>query len=142
MKPFVLLVDEDDDLMKLYRRAFRNSGFEIMQATGLNLLFEYLELVERLPDLIILDLMMPPGERYGLRESEKGLRTGELVYRDLRQLYPAVPIIFLTNIRELADLEDIAASDPNVFVTRKLEYTPFKLVDKALQILGREVAQF
>lgn len=53
----VLIIEDDPILLKMYRRKFENSGFDVSTATeGEAGIFEA---VNGQPDFIILDLMMP-----------------------------------------------------------------------------------
>ena len=78
--PTLLIVDDDDDILALLTRFFRSYNYEVSVAhNGVEM---FAALAERLPDLVILDLMMP-GED-GLVLCRK-LRTGS-----------ELPVIMLT----------------------------------------------
>ena len=49
------------------------------------------------PDLIFVDVMMPPGSRYSSKETSGGMFTGVFLAHDLRALFPQTPIAFLTS---------------------------------------------
>ena len=44
-------------------------------------------------DIFVLDVMLPPGSRYGGEETHDGLITGLYLAREVRQRFPFVPII-------------------------------------------------
>jgi CheY-like chemotaxis protein len=75
---------------------------------------------------IILDIMMPFGKRYDARQTLQGLRTGTVLYSDIRRFYPTTPVLALTNVVNGDVLEDLE-SDPLVTVVQKLDYTPNEL---------------
>lgn len=47
-------------------------------------------------DLVILDVMMPPGDSFD-KDSNHGLITGYLIYKSFRKASPDLPILFYTN---------------------------------------------
>lgn len=48
------------------------------------------------PDLVIWDVIMPPGS-LGLERTRRGLRTGEEVIAEVQRLLPGVPTLMFTN---------------------------------------------
>lgn len=48
-------------------------------------------------ELVILDVMMPPGTSFSKEESNHGLKTGYLIYKRFRAAAPNLPIMFYTN---------------------------------------------
>ena len=88
----VLVVDDDESIQATLRDLLEDEGYQVLTANdGLDALDQ---LTPILPDLILLDLMMPRMDGYAFVE--------ELSRRGLR---PAVPVIVLTadgNIRQKA----------------------------------------
>jgi CheY-like chemotaxis protein len=79
----ILVVDDDEDLRILARKALIRGGHEVMEATGGA---EALQVIERQPpDLVLLDLLMPPPDGF---EILRILRSRESTH--------AVPVIVLT----------------------------------------------
>jgi len=114
------------DVMSYYVQALCDSGFEVVKC----------HTVEELPILakqerysvIILDIMMPPGQEYSPDETWHGLRTGITVAHDLEEICPGTPIIILTNVR-MSELLAQVNKLPNVArVFSKEECPPLKLV--------------
>ncbi|MFH1936314.1 MAG: response regulator [Bacteroidota bacterium] len=91
MRRRVLLIDDEKVAMQFYIKALRESGYEVIQVCDPDEAVEYMENSdERTPDIIILDIMLPPGNRFrGRPDVEEGLRTGVLLYPELhyRTLY-------------------------------------------------------
>lgn len=57
MPPVILVVDDEPDMLDLLRLILRRGGWEVVTAASGN---EALQLADRyLPDLILLDIMMP-----------------------------------------------------------------------------------
>jgi len=66
MRKKILLVDDNNDLLELLRLSFKNAGFSIITATnGLEALKKACSL---LPDLVLLDLMLPELDGFGVCE--------------------------------------------------------------------------
>lgn len=61
----VLIVEDDDELRRLYRQALALAGYEVREARGG---FEALRhLDNRPPDVVVLDLMMPGVDGFTVR---------------------------------------------------------------------------
>ncbi len=79
----ILVVDDDEDLRILARKALTRAGHEVIEASGGA---EALELIdERKPDLVLLDLLMPPPD---------GLETLRIIRS--REETRSLPVIVLT----------------------------------------------
>jgi len=79
----ILVVDDDEDLRILARKALLRSGHKVMEASGGA---EALELIARdKPDLVLLDLLMPPPD---------GLETLRIIRS--REATRSLPVIVLT----------------------------------------------
>ncbi|MCZ8513288.1 response regulator transcription factor [Paenibacillus filicis] len=84
----ILLVDDDSYIRELMRVSLQGEGFTLTEAANGR---EALELLERAPaDLVVLDLMMP-------------LMDGWELCRELRRLYPDLPLLMVTAKSETAD---------------------------------------
>jgi CheY-like chemotaxis protein len=79
----VLIIDDDEDLRVLARRALQKAGHRVIEAAGG---YEGIGMIEQLkPDLVLLDLFMPPPDGF---EILRHLRSRE----ETRQL----PVVVLT----------------------------------------------
>jgi len=65
----ILIVDDEANIRRMIGALLRSEGFEVAEAPGGNQALLTLE--ETRPDLILLDLMMPPGPG-GLETLENG----------------------------------------------------------------------
>ena len=84
------------------------------------------------PDLILLDIMMPPGERYRHGRCQNGVETGVLLARTITAEYADLPIVVLTQLGS-SDIHDKMRHIGQVKdVIFKLDCTPFQLVEKIL----------
>lgn len=83
-KKHILIIDDDQQIRRLFGAKLATAGFEVMYATGGN---EGRELARRFqPDLILLDIRMPDGDGYTVAKR----------LREERQT-AALPVVFLTN---------------------------------------------
>jgi DNA-binding response OmpR family regulator len=80
----LLLVDDDVDLLQMLERRLGNDGYEVVAVDGGRQAL--LALQRRLPDLAIVDILMP--EMDGFQVAEEIKKRGD------------IPIIFLTSVRE------------------------------------------
>lgn len=97
-KPLMLVIDDDEDLRVLMRVMLGKADFDVVDAAdgeaGLALMRT------RFPDLIILDLMMPKLDGFG-------------VLRGMQAAGLKTPVIIVTGYSEKAN-EQILRSEPNV----------------------------
>ncbi|MCU1378366.1 MAG: response regulator with CheY-like receiver domain and winged-helix DNA-binding domain [Acidimicrobiales bacterium] len=65
----VLLVDDEPDILLMLRMAFEDEGHEIVMAADGRMALE--RLVEHLPDVVLLDMMMPVVDGWGVLDAMK-----------------------------------------------------------------------
>jgi two-component system, OmpR family, alkaline phosphatase synthesis response regulator PhoP len=116
MRKKILIVEDDTDLLEMLRLSFKSAGFSIATATnGIEALKKVRSL---LPDLIVLDLVLPELD---------GFAVCEILRKD--RATATIPIIMLTGLSSeftrFAGLES-GATD---YVTKPV--TPSELVSKA-----------
>ena len=61
MSPRVLLVDDEANIRRMVGALLQSDGFETVEAADGNAAM--LKIVDDAPDVVLLDLMMPPGDR-------------------------------------------------------------------------------
>ena len=118
MKQKILLIEDDQDLMHLYRIGLENAGFAVL--TSRNGLEGISMALEKKIDLILLDLMMP-------------LADGKDVLSMLRlnEKISDVPIIIISNLNPgTVDLSEI--DDQVIDYWLKSELTPKTLSSKLI----------
>jgi DNA-binding response OmpR family regulator len=89
-------------------------------------------------DLIILDIMMPHLGRYDVALTEEGLKTGYYVFKDIRSLYPTVPVIVMTNVTDESTLSLFPSDDVNLSVRKKGDFPPLKLSELVSKTLSEK----
>ena len=91
MNEKILVVDDDENLRKLVELNLRSEGFDVIMAeTGGG---ATQACAEKLPDAVVLDLLLPD-------------KSGKDVLAELHERYPALPVIILTALRDVADAVD------------------------------------
>jgi two-component system chemotaxis response regulator CheY len=94
--PSILLIDDDDQLRRMLRRALERDGYLVMEARDGR---EGSRVYRATPtDLIILDILMP---------EQEGLQT----IRELRQTFPALKIIAISGGGGSATLNFLHAAE-------------------------------
>ncbi|MFX0194578.1 MAG: response regulator [Candidatus Hodarchaeota archaeon] len=134
----VMLIDDDKEPMMYYIMALKQGGFDVQQINDPDEAMEYIcNQSNRRPDIIILDIMLPPGKRYeGNPACDNGLRTGILLYSELKEHYSNVPFLVLTNLRKAA--KDFKRIAPDVPVLQKIDTPPFDLVNRIRRIIEKK----
>ena len=93
----ILLIEDSDDFRDFFAEVLRYSGFNVVEtalaSTGLGLLQNWT------PDLIVLDLGMPPGEMGGIEFLAR-------IREDRR--WATLPVVILSGIGELINPDVIA----------------------------------
>ncbi|HJX70535.1 MAG: hypothetical protein A2Y87_09175 [Bacteroidetes bacterium RBG_13_46_8] len=88
MKKKILLIDDDEDLLRSFQVILEGNGFEVITAIDGSNCFQILE--KDRPDLLVLDVKMRTDfEGYNLLEAIKG-----------RAEYKNMPVILLTGMRD------------------------------------------
>jgi CheY-like chemotaxis protein len=90
--PEVLYVEDDDNLREVFVEALQNAGFSVRARKLAEEILD--ELARRTPDVILLDLGMPPGEMSGI----------ELLAR-VRQhpRWARIPVIVLSGFADIVN---------------------------------------
>ena len=115
----VLLVDDNTDLLRLLRRRFERDGYEVVAVDdGRQAL---LALSRQVPDVAILDLVMPGMSGFELAEEIK--KRGD------------VPIIFLTAVDEAATRIEGIREYAEDYVVKPFDYE--ELLVRMQRILRR-----
>lgn len=117
----VLLVDDDKMVMESYIDMLREAGHAVVFCDRLD---EAVAAFERAPfDVLVLDLMLPPGARFENRWRETGAPPGALFRDFIRQQNDSILIIFLTNFsNRLRDSRCL--DDPHEVGFAKRDYSP------------------
>lgn len=110
----IAIIEDEDMLCEMYKMKFENEGFKVYLARNGQ---EGLELAEKvMPDMILLDLMMP-------------VMSGEEMLKAMRatEWGKSLPVILLTNIGDDAVMEKIKRYNILEYVV-KANYSPSQVV--------------
>ena len=88
-RPHIMVVDDDHDMLKIVSRALDFEGFESSTAADGSSALALMD--ERMPDLVVLDLIMPHLDGYQTLQ--------------LMRLRSNIPIIILTGKRDVSSLK-------------------------------------
>ena len=88
-RPHIMVVDDDHDMLKIVSRALELEGFESSTAADGSSALALMD--ERMPDLVVLDLIMPHLDGYQTLQ--------------LMRLRSNIPIIILTGKRDVSSLK-------------------------------------
>ena len=94
----ILIVDDDEIMLKLYSEFLSKEGFEVLTAGNADKGFDLA--ASCLPDLILLDVMMPGVD---------GAEAHERLSKDART--SGIKLVFLTS---LVKAEEVAANEGNI----------------------------
>jgi two-component system alkaline phosphatase synthesis response regulator PhoP len=118
----ILVVDDEESVREIYNKELSRSGFNVVLAVdgeeGL------LKAGEELPDLILLDVMMP--KLSGL-DVLKQLKKNELTKK--------IPVLLLTNLGEETIIKEGFGMGADGYLL-KVSYTPAQVVEECRKFLG------
>lgn len=93
-KKKILIIEDDNDLSEMYRIRLANSGFEVKTAPDGQKGLE--EIKSFLPDLVLLDIVMPKKDGFDLLEEIRSASGDEEIKK--------IPIIILSNLASPIDV--------------------------------------
>ena len=99
----VLIVDDDETIRNIFRRLLKSEGYDVREAREGREAINQIE--EEVPDLILLDLMMP---------GMNGVET----LAEIREGFPGLKVIIVTGFGESELMESA------------LRYSPFTVINK------------
>jgi CheY-like chemotaxis protein len=133
----ILVIDDEAREMDSYVQELRLCGFEVSFFREVDAALEFFGEHMRDIDLLILDIMMPPGNAFKDENTLRGLRTGLFFFERVRSSVPEVPTIILTNVSDphIAARFEHAA---NCLYLRKEDYLPFELAEEVRYVLQQD----
>ncbi len=121
-KKRILLVDDEEDLVKTVSFRLEANGYEVTSA------YNGMEAIDKVhkdkPDLVILDLMLPKIDGY---------KVCGLLKKDSR--YKEIPIIMFSARAQEADIKMGEEVGADAYITKPFE--PQALLDKISELLNR-----
>lgn len=118
----VMIIEDNKDIQEIYKHSFEKGGYEvIIEDNGLDALNG---IVEKKPDVILLDLMLPKMD-------------GFQFLKELKENQLNIPVIICSNISDnevTTKVMDLGA----IGIILKVNYSGKQLVDKVKYLLDEE----
>src|SRR5229473_2708664 len=127
MSPRVLLVDDEGNIRRMVGALLQSDGFETIEAPDGNAALT--RVIEDAPDVVLLDLMMPPGP--------DGLATLE----QIRKRAPHVPVVMMSGKANLADAVRATKLGAFQFLEKPLTPEGVLVALRSALELGRTLAE-
>lgn len=124
----ILFVDDESRRMDPYVETCELSGLETRLIQSVDEAWEFLQGNLAAVELLVLDVMLPTGDRYGQAETVGGIRTGVAFFHDVRTLSAALPVIILTQSND-PEIDNVFDNKPRTRLEKKHIRTPSELVD-------------
>ena len=132
----ILFIDDEPRYVEAFRDELVDHGHQVTLIADVDKAITFLPVNGAEVELVILDIMMPPGRALGDTDTKKGQRTGVHLYQELRTLAPNLPFIILTNVSDPEVKKDFE-NESNCRFIQKYEYYPFEVVDIAQEMIDR-----
>jgi DNA-binding response OmpR family regulator len=130
----ILFIDDERREMDSYYLELELSGYQVRFKTDVDaaLIFfdDHLDSI----NMVILDIMMPPGKIFANSDTKLGLRTGLPVFERLREKSPHLPILILTNVSD-TEVRNRFRQEDRCWFYRKEDVLPFELIQYIEEIL-------
>lgn len=130
----ILFIEDESRQNESYREEFEMSGYQVVLKRKVDEALAFLREQASQIQLVILDVMMPPGEALKDVDTALGLRSGLRLFEKIRQEVPGLPVIVLTNVTDQS-VRDFFMSNGVPYLQKK-NYDTDQLVRKAGEILG------
>lgn len=138
----ILIVDDEKRYIDQYILELVLSGYDdrVRLETNVDAAMRYF--VENLSrvELLVLDIMMPPGEDFDDDVAQSGLRTGVEFFDRVRRLSRDLPVIILTNVGD-PELATRFEQEKNCWFMRKTDYLPYQFAHEVQQIVPLPVTK-
>lgn len=108
-------------LQKLITSLLKETGYEVFTAIDGEIAWEIL--MEKKPDLVLLDLILPRMDGFEVLEKMKSQRETK-----------NIPVVVLTNLEEKFDIEKALSYGVRAYLV-KTNYNPHEIVEKIKEIL-------
>lgn len=121
----VIVVDDDSFILGLYAEKAREKGLEVKTALGGENFFEIIQDTEFVPDVVVIDLMMPD-------------MSGKQVLEKIKKenLLTSSKFIVLTNIDDEQTMKEL--DQYNIFsYLVKSTLTPNDMIEKIIEAIGK-----
>lgn len=133
----ILFIDDELKYISDYLAALRDGEYEVAHVSSTDKAWTIFNESREYLDLVIMDVMMPPGDLLSQDQTNGGHSSGVVLYRMLRAAMPNLPILLLTNRSEIGPL----TADDLLQVAKKYETEPSELVSLVNDILKKSESE-
>ncbi len=122
-KRYILVAEDDPFYTNVYKVKFGNLGYDVTVVQNGKMAVE--EAGKRKPDIILLDVVMPKVDGFGVLK---------IIKNDLR--FKDIPVVLLTNLGQKENVErgfELGASGYII----KAHFTPSEVVEKIKEVLKK-----
>ncbi len=123
---FVLLIEDDPLLVDIYLTKLKESGFEVDFANDGEKAIEKIR--EKVPDIILLDLLLPKIDGWGILEKIKEMKRKE------PQKFENLKIMILSNLGQKEDVEKALMLGADKYLI-KSQFTPTEVVEEIRKLI-------
>ena len=119
----ILIAEDDEFIRDIYNRIFSMNGYTVhLAVNGVEALEKLEELV---PDLILLDIMMP-------------YQNGKEVFKKIKlnEKLKNVPVVFLTNVSAQDDMEQELLDQADKYLI-KAHFTPKEVLEEVVPLIKK-----
>ena len=129
MRPLIVFLDDELRLVDGYIRELE-FDYKVQRISDVDELLDFLATKTRNIKLLILDIMMIPGNQLSLEITQNGLKTGLVLYETIRKNNSELPIIIFTNVTQDEQNEIVKKinQDKKAKFLEKQYYLPFELL--------------
>jgi DNA-binding response OmpR family regulator len=120
-----LFIDDDEFILELYERVFKLEQHEVLSAHDGNEALQLLEKTNPLPDVIILDILMP---------NMDGFQFLEHFHADPK--INNIPVLILSNLYKREDRQKGLDLGAKMFLV-KSEHDPREILARALELVEK-----
>lgn len=133
----ILFVDDEGRrFVGSYLEELERSGFSVHHEVGVDSALAFLRGNLTNIGLLILDVMMPPGEAFKEVDTDEGRTTGIPFFEAVRALASDLPVIILTNNTK-AEVRQRFLREDKCWFYQKYEHLPHELVEKVRKIMAQ-----
>jgi len=131
----ILMVDDESKSMDSYRAELELSGYAVEYCDNVDAALQYFDKTHDQIQILILDIMMPPGRAFRAANTQDGLRTGVLFYERVRLTAPELKVVILTNVSDRRLAEQFER-EPHAWFLNKEQFLPFELAQEVEKLIG------
>lgn len=125
----ILFIDDEPRYVVAFQDELtQDKEYQVMLISDVDKAIAFLSEHREEVELVILDIMMPPGRALRDAETKRGRRTGVPLYAALRAVASDLPFIILTNVSD-PEVEKSFEKESNCQFLHKYEYLPHEVLD-------------